>query len=413
MRSVFWSLSGRARLPVWAGALMLIGLVACGASDDSSSDGGVEPPSEDVGPSADAKPTLTDAAGPSGLASVSGDLTYYQWAGATGGHLYSVQTNGQLRQRLTTEPKIWSHHAVGGEDRSLIVGVQHAEVNGPGEVWVFNVRTQDSWAISPSGCDAGIGGVGWRDELRVVFAMRCGDEPSQAYMVNIENRARARDALLQVTDHDVPVRDVFTAVGTPIFTYVLDTEFCEGGPCVTKPQVWAGLTDGTGACQVTDGSPSLTDTSNITGPTRRVGDHSPAFNQDLTSIVFSRNVADKPAGPEGHHDLFRVGFSARALFGSRPCDQGGLTNLSDELFDDTYTATDGRILEGDERYPQAAAGTAPQNSILYTGQTHAGGAASRIWLVEFNGTRSPLTAETERAEYGRWIVLNYTLSGER
>ncbi len=367
----------------------------------------------EVGPDAEAPPPLT-------LSAVSGDLTYAELK--PDGHVYSVQADGALRMRVTSEPGYWSHHAVGPNPRYL-VGVRAIDQDGdgrsdpgaPGEVWIIDVRERLEYPISPEGCDAGIGGVGWQTELAVLFAMDCGDGPPAAYLAQRDDRSRDRDRLLKVSNHDAPVRDVFPAVGTSIYAYVVDVEACAGNRCVVKPQIWVGDVETDLACQVTDGDLQFTDLTTITGGGRRLGDHTPSFTGDLTALLFSRNVGGKPPGPEGHHDAFRVGFQARALFaGANTCAVAdSLTDLSGAAIDESYETVAGETVVGDERFPQGAAGRAAQGALLYTGQTHVGVGTSVVWLVDRLGTRRALTPERGQAGFARWIVADYMLGGDR
>lgn len=397
---------------------LLICLTACDSSggDGSVTDTGVDtdtdgrPPVEgDAGP-------VDDGGAPLSLRAVSGDLTFAE-VGPGGGHLYSLQVDGQVKQRITADLAYWSHHAVGPDPR-FVAAVRHRDgdgdgnddPDGPGEVWILDVRERTAFPLSPPGCDAGIGGVGWRDEVRVMFAMACDGEPSVIYLAGADDRSRDRSRMLALTTHEEAARDVFPAVGTPVFTYVVDAQACSaGGSCITKPQIWLGDADTGLHCRVTDGDTRFTDTGTITGPVRRLGDHSPSLNGDLSSVTFSRNVGGKGRGPEGHFDLMRVGLDRRALFqGASVCVQGGtLTNLSDDLFDDPPNAQ--------EREPCGPAGRAPVGTLLYveeiTNETEV--LQSTIYMVGPNGTRTALTTEGGHANHPAWIVTEYLLDGER
>lgn len=390
-----------------------LGAAACddGGGDAAGDAAPVADAGAEDGAPSDAGPRPDTGGGnlpPLSVDRVSGDLTY-----AEGGHLHSVQVDGQLRLRITRTEGLWTHHAVGPDPR-YVVAVWQSAPGAPGEVRIIDVRRQTDYAISPEGCDAGIGGVGWRDRARVMFAMACGDEPSAIYLAASDDRSRDPARLLKISDHDEPVRDVFPAVGTTLYTYVVDAEHC-AQRCVVKPQVWAA-DEGTGLrCRVSNGDPAFFDVSTVTGDDRRLGDHNPSFNHDLTSIVFSRNVAGKPAGPSGHHDLMRVGLNLRALFnGDAECAQDGtLVNLSSAFLDETYPGADGTPVVGDERYPRAAAGRAPPGALLYTAETHAAGETGAVLVLDISGNRNALTPERGRAGFASWIVTGYSLDGER
>ncbi len=342
------------------------------------------------------------------LEAVSGELVYAT-LGPSGGHLFSVQADGNLRQQLTSERAHWTFAAVGGPDPHYIASVRLDDA-GRGSVWVIDVKQGDAWAISPPECDAGLGGVGWLDRVRVMFAMDCGDGPSQAWISLYDNRARDRAAMIQVTSHEEPVRDVFPAFTKSLFTYVVDKEVCDDG-CVLKPQIW--VADDTGAnCQLTDGDLGFTDVGTLTAAGRRLGDHNPTFNGDLSEVTFSRNVGEKPGGPTGHHDLMRVGFDARRL-GQPTCNRPEtLENVTESSLDEVYRSADGDEVVGDERFPQGSSGRAPERTLLYTAQTHAAGGTSVVWVVGPGGTTA-LTPTDGRAGYARWIDTGDFIDGER
>jgi hypothetical protein len=252
--------------------------------------------------------------------------------------------------------------------------------------------------------------VGWRDDVRLLLAMRCGDEPSAAYLVNRDNRGRERANLLKISDHEEPVRDVFPAVGTPLYAYVVDAQACDGAECVTKPQVWLADADAPAKCRVTDGDPGLRDVGRAGV---RVGDHHPAFNGDLTSVVFSRNVAGKPAGPEGHLDLFRIGLDLGALYsGQATCGRASsLERLSDAFVEDAYDVPGAGRVAGDERYPEAAAGRAPPGALLFTAEARDGARTlQQVFAVDVDGSKRALTPARRAGGYARWIVDRYTRS---
>lgn len=351
---------------------------------------------------------------------VTGDLTYTR-LDPGGHHIISNLLDGSLPQRITTDAALWTHHAVGPDDR-FVAAVRRGDgdgdgvddLDGPREVWIIDVRGRAAFPISPVGCDAGIGGVGWRDQVRVMFSMRCDDEPAAAWLASREDPSRNRDNMLKVSDHDQPVRDVFPAAGTPLYAYTLDVEACNGGGnCIIKPQVWVADADIGVRCRLSDGDLGFTDTSTITGAEKRIGDASPAFNGDLTQVVFSRTVGGKGSGIDGHHDLFRVGINRRALFaGEEDCAQGGTeTNLSENLFDENLTGPDGMV-PGSDRFPHPPAGNAPEGTILYSGQVEADGLTSGVYSINPAGALRSYT-DGINAAYGTWIVTEYLLEGER
>lgn len=410
---------------------LLASLLACPLALAACDDGGGDPapPTNEAGVIDGGVGDLGgDGGGPDNTAlpplaalRVTGDLSYVR-IGADGHHIISLLVDGTLPQRITADPALWTHHAVGPDPR-FVAAVRHGDSDGDGEddlagpreVWIIDVRDRTAFPISPVGCDAGIGGVGWRDQVRVMFSMRCGEDAPAAWLASREDPSRNPDNLLQVSDHEQPVRDVFPAVGTPLYAYTLDVEACNGaGTCITKPQVWVADADIGVRCRLSDGDLAFTDTASITGTERRIGDHSPAFNGDLTQVVFSRNVGGKGDGLTGHHDLMRVGINRRALFGGEEdCAQGGTeTNLSENLFDEALPGPDGSA-PGSDRFPHAPAGNAPQGTLLYTGQLEASdGLVSGVYSINPAGARRSYT-EGITAAYGGWIVSEYLLDGER
>ncbi len=393
--------------------IILVLLVACepsGGSGDGAGD--AVPAADDAGVSADMARGFVDAAPVISLNAVPGELVYASLAGAQG-HLFSALADGTGRRQITSEAGFWTFSAVGRDPR-YVAAVRRTAADGLGEVFIIDVQERDSWAISPEGCDAGIGGVGWRDQARVLFAMRCGDEPSQAYLSLFDNKARDIAAMRVVTAQEESVRDVFPVVNRAVFAYVVDREVCNDD-CVIKPQIWLGDEETGMACQVTDGDLSFTDVSTLTGGGRRLGDQHPTFNRDLTAVLFSRNVGGKPAGPEGHFDLMRIGVDVGALLRGRPtcAVPESLTNVTEEGLDERYQTATGGEVEGDERFPHAAAGRAPDGMLLYTAQTHEGAGTSAVWAVNLSGARLAVTDPLGHAGFARWIVEEYVLDGDR
>lgn len=381
----------------------------------TTGDGGVDDAGAGDGAAAGDATVFADAAPPISLTSVPGELVYASLAGADG-HLFSVLADGTGRRQITTEPGRYSFPAVGAEvggEPRYVAAVRREAEGGPGEVVVVDVKERTQWAITPEGCDAGIGGVGWINAGRVMFAMDCGDGPSQAYVSLFDNRARDRAAMVVATASDDPVRDVFPAVRTSFFAYVVDREVCNDG-CVIKPQIRVGDAETLMSCVVTEGDLGFTDVTTLSAGGRRLGDHQPTFNRDLTALLFSRNVGGKPPGPEGHHDLMRIGIDLRRLSRGGTCAvTDTLTNVTDEGLDERYPTAGGGETEGDERYPQAAAGRAPSGMLLFTAQTHDGDGTSSVWAVNLSGARIAVTDPLGSAGFARWVVLDYTTDGER
>lgn len=408
----------------WILSLSILALYACESEDGEvtsvSADAGVA----DMGPGQDSGAVeRMDAAAPLAIDTVSGDLTYVT-VDDDGGQIYSVQVDGRVRQRISPFAAPWSYHAVGPDPR-YVVAVRQAstletgapDTASPGEVWVIDVRDRDAHRASPEGCDAGIGGVGWLSDSVLMFAMSCDGAPARAYKASATTVDPTPDLLLAVSPNEEPVRDVFPAVNTSIYTYVVDVEKCEGDDCVIKSQIWLGESEVSTNCLVTEGDRFFRGSAEFSGPVNRIGDHNPSFTRDLTALVYSRNVGGKPAGPEGHHDLMRIGLNLGYFFdGQMYCDQTGTTaNLSNNFIDERYPNADGEEVAGHERHPQSAAGgRAPAGTILYTGQTYsASGSTSVVWLVDVDGSRRAVTPEDRWSGYGRWVVEDYMLSGRR
>ncbi|MCA9538122.1 MAG: hypothetical protein KC620_04505 [Myxococcales bacterium] len=418
------------RASVLSLVLALLAMTACddGGSDEPSVEAAVDAASTDGGrPDADLTDggPMTDGEAPPPVVidSVGGDLTYVAYT-AEGGNIFSVQIDGQLRQRVSWFAAPWAEHTVGPEPR-YVAALRHADAlpdgrpdpDSPAEVWILDVRARRAWPISPVGCDAGHGGVGWQNDSLVMFSMNCDGEPPVAYVVPFNDESRSRAGLLPVTTQEAAVRDVFPVVNTPVFAFTVDEEACAGGRCVSKPTLWVGDYEVGLACRVTDGDADFLDTSTATDGARRLGDQAPTFTRDLGGLVFSRNVGGKSAGPGGHFDVFRTGINTRNFFDGEPeCGLEGTTvNLSADLFDDNLPGADGQPVSGQERFPQSGAGRrAPQGALLFTGQTFTdAGATSVIWLVELDGTRHALTEPGTWAAYARWVIDDYMLTGER
>lgn len=404
--------------------LVLLGATAC---DDGSGDGagtpdGMVDPGADAGPDPEMGP-VPDLGPLPALESVPGDLTYVVYEGG-GGRIYSVLSDGSLRRPITGDPAPWARHAVGPEPR-FIAALRHTaaladgrpDTASPAEAWIIDVREQRSYALSPPGCDVAGGGIGWQNDALVMFAGSCDGGPSRAWLYPFDDESRDAGLLLPATvDGDGAVRDVFPIVNTSFFAFTRSSRVCDGGACVDKPAIWLGDYELSTACRVTDGDPGMTDTAAVDGGEALIGDHEPAFNRDLGALVFSRNVAGKPAGPGGHFDMWRVQVDP-AAFGGRPVDVCGqnAVNLSGESVNEAYVTADGGDAVGHERLPQPAAGSrAPTGALMWVGQTFGpAGRTSAIWIQSLDGARRAVTSPTGFADHARWIVDDYMLTGER
>jgi hypothetical protein len=372
--------------------------------------------------SSDAGPTVPDAAtgdlGPlPALEAVSGDLTFverFRAGDPESGHLYSIQTDGRLRLRLTADAADWGAHAV-GPDRRYIAAIRRRSGDGAGEVWIVDVSRQESWAISPPGCDARDGGVGWRDQVQVMFSAACDGEPGAVFLAAFDDRTRDPSRLLPVAAGEEPVREVFPAVGTSLFAFAADHEVCSGGRCFPKPQIWVADVDSDVRCQLTDGDLGFDDAETFTGSDVRLGDRQPAFSVDLRAVTFARNVGGKGSGPDGHLDPFRVGLDFGALYGGRPtCAlSASETNLNERLVMDTYPLPDGSTGPASETFPQlATAGGAIAGGILLVArrpEQHFG----EVVFVDLAGNRSTLSTPGAEAVAARWITPQFDTSGIR
>ncbi len=418
----------------WGTGAALAALLGMGCDDgaDSVSDAAVDLGADldAAAPDADVTPIdggpAADEGPPPALETVSGELTYVAF-GDDGGHIYSVFADGSLRQRVTLVAAPWGQHAVGPDPR-YIAALRHGSYDSegrtdretPAEVWMIDLSNRRTYPISPPGCDAAGGGIGWPNDSLVMFAASCDGGPAVAYVYPYDREDREPAYLLPVTAHAGRVGDVFPIVNTPLFAYTVDEEVCAGGACVDKPSVWVSDSEEMRPCRVTDGDAAMVDTGTIDGGERRLGDRWPAFSGDLDALTFARNVAGKPAGPGGHFDTYRVGFDQRLFFdrqrdAEQPCGTDGPVALTGDVVDDRLLGADGGEVVGHERFPQPAAGSrAPVDALLFTGQTYtASGATSAIWVVEPGGARRAVTSPTGWADFGRWIVDDYALTGER
>jgi hypothetical protein len=357
------------------------------------------------------------------LDAVGGVLTYTAFDGSET-HIYSAEADGSGRRRVTMNAGNWAYHAVGPDARYVAairyLGADESgrpDLDSEGEVWIIDVRAQRTWPISPAGCDAGRGGLSWNSEAMVLFAMSCDGEPSAAYLAVFTDESRNRDNLLQVSNHPQPVRDVFAAVNTSVYAYVLDKERCVGEACVIKPQIWIADVETDIRCQVTDADRDFVGVEEVTGDQNRVGDHAPAFTANIEGLTFTRNVRGKAPGPEGHHDIFRVGLNLRSFFeGDIRCEQPSTeVNLSEDLLDENYGDDGSMPVISHERFIQAAIGErAPAGALLFVGRGYGPeGDRSTAFNVEIDGSAIPLTHPSEWVIYARWIAGDLMLTGER
>lgn len=367
-----------------------IGLAACGGG--ASSEGGADAAPADAAPvgGRDATAPAGDAGpldpGPlPSLRVVPGDLTMTTWTRAgdgTSAHVYSLLSDGSLRQRLTPEAGAWGLHAVGPDKRHVALvrrtndaGLDDAE--GRGVVWIIDVRTRDAWPLTPPECDAGLGGLGWRDAVQVVFSMACGDAP-QLYLASIAVRSRARGDLLQLTEDAGGARDVFTATRTSIVTYIRP---CEGAGCEGGGQVWLADLDAGDTCAVT--------------PPRRDSAAHPALNVDLSAVTYALNG-----------QTHRIGLNVAALYAGEA--QCGLAETDTVLSDDLWAQPTGTV----EDFPQmATAGGLLAGAVLFVSRD-VGGQGS-VTLSDRMGKLATLSGPAENATYARWVVEAFDTSGAR
>ena len=372
----------------WFALSMLV--AAC--DGDPASDSAVDAASADAGPvgggdaaSSDADAGLVDPGPLPSLRVVPGELTMTTWTrpgDATSAHVYSLLADGSLRQRLTANEGAWGLHAVGPDKRhiALVRRMNDAgadDAMGRGVVWIIDVRTRDAWPLTPPECDAGLGGLGWRDEVQVVFSMACGDAP-QLYRASIAVRSRARADLLQLTDSAGGTRDVFTAARTSIATFVRP---CDGIGCEGGAQVWLADLDSGDACVVTP--PSTDDATH------------PALNVDLSAVTYALKG-----------QTHRIGLNVAALYsGDARC---GLAETDTVLGEDLWAQSAGT----EEDFPQMATGGGLlAGAVLFVARNAEG--RGQVTLSDRMGTLTPLSDPAEYATYARWVVDAFDTSGVR
>lgn len=362
------------------------------ACDGGASARAVDAAVSDAGLVGDADPsTPSDDAGPvdpgplPSLRVVPGDLTMTTWTrpgDATSAHVYSLLADGTLRQRLTAEEGAWGLHAVGPDKRHVALvrrsnDAGRDDAAGRGVVWIVDVRTRDAWPLTPPECDAGLGGLGWRDEVQVVFSMACSDTP-QLYLASIAVRSRARGDLLQLTNGAGGARDVFTATRTSIATFVRP---CEGAGCDGGAQVWLTDLDAGDACAVTP-------------PGAESPEH-PALNVDLSAVTYALNGQTR-----------RIGLNMAALYAGEP--RCGLTETDTALSEDLWSQATG----SEEDFPQmATAGGLLAGAVLFVARDTEG--RGQVMLSDRMGTLTALSDRAENATYARWVVDAFDTSGVR
>ncbi|MFN3199862.1 MAG: TolB family protein [Bradymonadia bacterium] len=392
-------------MPIRPHWICLAALVACddGGGESTSADATTAP---DAAVPADAQVVdLPDGEVRPVVGNISGDLTYAAVDDA-GGHLYSVRGDGSDVQRITTEAGFWGAHAV-APDRRRVAVVRHqmADRSDRGVVWVLDLRAADAYAITPDDCDAGAGGVGWRDDRRLIFSMSCADGAEGVWMSAFDNTGRDRDLMLPLTDLDVQARDVTAAVGTPLFAYSRLEEICEGDACEMRSTLWVGNESVGSVCRVTDGDPQRRDVW--------AGDREPAFTANLGALVFARHVPEKDGPLSPHYDVFRMDVDQRAIFdGGDFCGlPGTLTTLTDALISDMSSGVEGLL---SERQPQPLTEIADGTvTYLFLGQSGpADDVRSGAFLVDLSGMAGPLLPSANMSHV-RWIVTEYDTSGER
>jgi hypothetical protein len=367
-----------------AGTTADVGVPTGGGAGGDGAGGAGNSPSGGGAPEADGG--VVDPGPLPSLRTVPGDLTYTERVrpgDATTAHVYSILADGTLRQRLTPREGAWTEHAVGPDKRHVALvrrvddqGNDAAE--GRGEVWVLDVRTREQWPITPETCDAGLGGVGWRDDVQLVFAMRCDGADAQLYLASKEIRSREVSDLLRLTDFEGGATDAFTAVRTGIVAYVRP---CTEADCGDATEVWVSELDLELSCRLTRSSGGV--------------DRHPAFNVDLSAVTYARDGR-----------THRIGLNVRALYGGEA--ECGLPGTDVVLGDDLWEATEGAV----EDYPQmATAGGLLAGSVLFVERAADG--RGRVRLSDRMGTLVDLTPPTVDASYARWVVDAFDTSGER
>ncbi len=375
-----------------------------GAATDASADGPPEAGLFDLGP-------------PPALQAVSGDLTFALRGDplrADSAHLYSVVADGRLQQRLTATAADWRAHAVGPDPR--FVAATRVLADGRGEVVVLDVRTHAERVISPVGCDAGRGGVGWRDQVQVMFTLSCDNEDAQIFVGSRDELERRREALLQITDGADPVGGLFPAASTTVHAYTLLVDDCVRGDCVKRSEIWIGDSDSGDRCRVTDGAPHMRDVSTVTEAEKVLGDLDPALSADLTSVTFSRTVAGRGDGPRGHLDAFREGIDLASLYqGSPTCGAGSVINLSDELLGEPQLDAEGQAVTIDDRFPQTAtAGGLLAGAVLsVAARIDLSPATAPLQVTDRTGDRLLLTDADAVVTAARWITTQFDTRGIR
>ena len=365
---------------------------------------------------------LPDAEFQASLDGIPGQITYV----ATNGddtHIYAVSTDGSGRIRLTQESAPWSFHSV-SPNRRYIAAVRANEtlddhndqLNEAGVIWIIDVRTGQSYPITPENCNAGIGGVSWTGDSFVTFSMKCDDGPAKAYLASYADGTRDINNMLLYGDHMFPVRDVTAALYTSRVLYVVDQERCRDDRCVQKPQIWLADTETLQRCQVTDADRDFF--GDPANPQLRIGDHHPIFTEQLRGVVFSRNVPNKGGASTGHHDVYRIGLNIMSLDNNDiRCEQPGTeVNLSDELLGDEVEQTLGSAAPGyvNELFPQPKTGDAGDDSttMIFVARTN-DETESRLMSLDLSGTKTALSLAGEWVVYGRWILGDSELTGTR
>ena len=264
----------------------------------------------------------------------------------------------------------------------LVNGQTIAYTDAKGEVVLvgnlLDVRTREQWPITPETCDAGLGGVGWRDDVQLVFAMRCDGADAQLYLASKEVRSREVSDLLRLTDFEGGATDAFTAVRTGIVAYVRP---CTEADCGDATEVWVSELDLELSCRLTRSSGGV--------------DRHPAFNVDLSAVTYARDGR-----------THRIGLNVRALYGGEA--ECGLPGTDVVLGDDLWDATEGAV----EDHPQmATAGGLLAGAVLFVERAADG--RGRVRLSDRMGTLVDLTPPTVDASYARWVVDAFDTSGER
>jgi hypothetical protein len=330
-------------------------------------------------------------------------------------HIFSIDRINEQIFQLTLSSDQYRAISV-GPDRRFFLYSKVDDMNRS-SVWLYDMASHTSKAISPTECDAGMDGLGWFNDTFVGFSMKCdGDVFSQGYLANIYDENN-RNFLRQLTDQDGDVVELYPILNSTFFVYALVSPPCSEDGCISTSTIWMGDNEITDQqCAITQASefednPERT----ITGAQKRLGDFRPSIAPDLQSVIFSRVVGAKPEGPTGHHDIWVAETNVRLLLGNNDvCAGAPARSLTTTLESDRWISSEGTLALLSEYAPTLSFDSTVEGlSHLFIGASYGSTTDIGIYEAAIDGGLTRRTASSLQVIDATLIQDELNLTGTR